>query len=247
MDGSGQTLTHAGGTAQGAVQSGQVDHLDDGRHAATLLPDQPGDRTVVFDLAGGVGMVAELVLQPLNEHPVAGAVGQHPGQEEATEPARRLGQDQEHVAVGRGGEPLVPGEGVAAVGVGQRRSGAGPDVGSALLLGHRHTGGDAHLGGGHLQLGVIAAAGQQRLVNRGQFGVVPQRRDDGVGHRDRADVARLRGPDAHLGRAHHMGAGTVVGPRGGVQSVGDGRAHQLVIGRVVLDLVDAVAVAVVGV
>ena len=46
-----------------------------------------------------------------------------------------------------------------------------------------------------------------------------QRGHDGVGHRDRADVAGLGGPDRHLGRAHHVGARPVVGPRGGVQAV----------------------------
>ena len=40
---------------------------------------------------------------------------------------------------------------------------------------------------------------------------------------------------------------SVVGPRRGVQAVGDRRAHQLVVGRVVLHLVDAVPVPVVGV
>ena len=44
-----------------------------------------------------------------------------------------------------------------------------------------------------------------------------------------------------------MGSGPVVGPRGGVQAVADGRPHQFVIRRVVLDLVDPVAVAVMGV
>ena len=44
-----------------------------------------------------------------------------------------------------------------------------------------------------------------------------------------------------------MGAGPVVGPRRGVQAVADRDAHQLVVGGVVLDLVDAMAVAVVGV
>ena len=39
----------------------------------------------------------------------------------------------------------------------------------------------------------------------------------------------------------------VVGPRRGVQAVLDRGAHQLVVGGVVLDLVDTVAVAIVGV
>ena len=44
-----------------------------------------------------------------------------------------------------------------------------------------------------------------------------------------------------------MGARPVVGPRRGVQAVTDRHRHELVVGGVVLDLVDAVAVAVVGV
>ena len=65
MDRARQTGAHAGRAAQGAVQPGQVDHLDDGRHAAALLADQPGGGTVVLDLARGVGVVAQLVLEPL--------------------------------------------------------------------------------------------------------------------------------------------------------------------------------------
>ena len=44
-----------------------------------------------------------------------------------------------------------------------------------------------------------------------------------------------------------MGARPVVGPRRGVQAVADRHRHQLVVGGVVLDLVDTIAVAVVGV
>src|SRR6202042_979767 len=93
---------------------------------------------------------------------------------------------------------------------------------------------------------VVFAAGQQGLVDRGELRVEPQRRNDGVGHRDRTHVAGLGGPDAGLGRAHHVPARPVVGPRRGVQSVLDRDPHQLVVGRVVFDLVDAVAIAVVG-
>ena len=98
-----------------------------------------------------------------------------------------------------------------------------------------------------LEFGVVAAAGQQRLVDLGELGVVAQRGNDGVGRRDRAHMTGLRGPDQHLRRAHDMGARPVVGPRGGVQAMGDRRAHQLVIGRVEFDLIDAVPVTVVGV
>ena len=110
MNRAGETLTHAGGTAQRAVQAGQVDHLDDGRHTSALLPHQPCDGTVVLHLARGVGMVAELVLQSLQQHSVAGAVGQYPRHQEAAEAIRGVGEHQEHITHGSRGEPLVPGQ-----------------------------------------------------------------------------------------------------------------------------------------
>ncbi|CAM5674980.1 hypothetical protein MAUB1S_00030 [Mycolicibacterium aubagnense] len=245
VHGLGQTRAHAGGATECAVQSGQVDHLDDGRHAAAFLTDQPHRGAVVLDFAGGVGVVAELVLEPLDEHPVAGAVGQHPGQEETGQPAGRLGQHQEHVPHRCRGEPLVAAQRVGAVAVGGGLGGPGPDVRTALLLGHRHARGDTRFRSGHFQLWVVHPAGQQRLVDLRELGVEPQRRDDGVGHRDRADVAGFRGPGRHLRRPDDVGAGTVVGPRSAVQTVRHRGVHQLVVGGVVFDLVHAVAVAVV--
>ena len=44
-----------------------------------------------------------------------------------------------------------------------------------------------------------------------------------------------------------MRAGPVVGPRRGVQAMADRHFHQLVVGGVVFDFVDAVPIAVVGV
>ncbi len=56
----------AGGGADHAVEPGVVDHLDDRRHAAALLADHPRPGAAELDLAGGVGAVAELVLEPLD-------------------------------------------------------------------------------------------------------------------------------------------------------------------------------------
>ena len=53
-------------------------------------------------------------------------------------------------------------------------------------------------------------------------------------------------PDAHLGRTHDMGSRPVVGPGCGVQSVADRDAHEFVVSRVVLDLIDAMPVTVMG-
>ena len=99
---------------------------------------------------------------------------------------------------------------------------------------------------GTLSSGSYSRLVEQRLVDRRQFGVVAQCGHDGVGHRDRADVAGLGRPHRGLRGAHDVRAGAVVGPWRGVQAVADRDRHQLVVGRVVLDLVDAVAVAVVG-
>ena len=56
----------AGGGADHAVEAGVVDHLDDRRHAAALLADHARPGAAELDLAGGVGAVAELVLEPLD-------------------------------------------------------------------------------------------------------------------------------------------------------------------------------------
>ena len=64
----------------------EVDHLDDGRHAPAFLADQPRGGAVVLDLRRSVGVVAELVLEALQEHSVAGAVGHHRGRKEQDRP-----------------------------------------------------------------------------------------------------------------------------------------------------------------
>ena len=246
VDGTGKALPHAGGAAQRAVQAGEIDHLDDGRYTAALFADKPGEGTVVFDLTGGVGVITELVLQALQKHSVAGSVRKHPRHQEATEPGRGLGEHQKHITHRSRGEPLVPGQRVTAVGIADRRGGSGTHIGSTLLLGHRHARGDTHLGGRHLQFGVVGATGQQRLVGMSEFGVVPQGGYHGVGHRDRTDMSGFGCPDAHLGRTHDMGSRSVVGPGRGVQAVADRDAHEFVVGGVVLDLIDAIPVAVMG-
>ena len=60
-----------------------------------------------LQLGGGVGAVAQLVLEAYDVQPVALAVGEHARHQEAGETAGRLRQHQEHVVHRRGGEPLV--------------------------------------------------------------------------------------------------------------------------------------------
>ncbi len=156
------------------------------------LADQPGDGAVELRLAAGVAAVAELVLEPLDAERVARAVRQDPRHEEAGQPGRRLGEHEEQVAHRRAGEPLVAAQAPGAVA--RRRRGGRVRRGRrsrpasrscpcrraarALLVGTRRP-------------GSYVAAGEQRLVDRGQLRCAAQRRDDRVRHRDRAAVAGL--------------------------------------------------------
>ncbi len=234
-------MAHGRGRAGHTVQSGVVHHLDDGAHPAALLADRPAERTVVLDLGGGVGPVAQLVLQALQVQAVAGAVRQHAGDEQARHAAGRLRQRQEHVRHRGRGEPLVPGESVGAVAGRLGARGVRADVRTTLLLGHRHARDQAPLAGRRAQPVVVLGGRQQRFEGRGQVGAVPQGGHGRVGHRDRAGVARLHlTPDVELRRARHVRTGLLPAPRRGVQAVRDGHRHQVVPVRVELDLVDAV-------
>ncbi len=194
------------------------------RHAAEL------------DLGRGQRAGAELVLEPLDLEAGVGALDQ-----EARQPGRRLGQRQEHVARGVGAEPLVAGDGVGAVALRLGAGGVGAHVRAALLLGHGHAG-DGALAGA--VLGGAPGAAPTRL---GQVGGLAQRGDDRVGHRDGAHHARVDlVPQEHQPGADRVGARPRVGPRQRVDAALDALAQQPVPRRVELDLVHAVAVAVVG-
>ena len=97
---------HAGRGADHAVQPGVSDHLDDRGHAAALLAQAPGPGAVELDLAGGVGAVAELVLQALQVEGVAAAVGRKRGRTKQVRPpsacastrkASHIGAEQNHL------------------------------------------------------------------------------------------------------------------------------------------------------
>ena len=91
MCGLREGLAHQCGAAADTVEAGVVDHLDDRCDAASFIADAQRERVLEFDLARGIGTVAELVLEPLDADRIARAVGQHPVQEEARQPLRRLG------------------------------------------------------------------------------------------------------------------------------------------------------------
>ena len=105
----------------------------------------------------------------------------------------------------------------------------------------------ALLGGGD-QPRVVVVGGHARLPLGRELGLGAQRGDDGEGHRDRAGEAGLGLHGGHVqGRPRGVRGRLAARPRQRVQLVLDAHPHQLVPGRVELDLVDAVAVAVVGV
>ena len=155
------------------------------------------------------------------------AVGPPAGDEEAAEPAGRLGQHQEAVGHGRRAEPFVAGKQVGArsvrIGLGPGR--VGPDVGAALLFGQGHAAGHADLLGGGAVGRVVGGRADHRLPPGRHLGLVTQRRHDGVGHRHRTDVAGVHlVPDDHLGRPGDVGPGAGIGPGPGVQPVGRSRS-----------------------
>ena len=227
-----------------------VDHLDDRRDAAPLVAHHSRPGAAELDLARGVRAVAELVLEPLDVDRVALAVGGESRHQEAGEAAVRLSQDQEGVAHRRRHEPLVAGELVLGAGAATvqrcRRGRVGAHVRAALLLGHPHPAERARLLGRRSQVAVVGERAEARLPLGGELGLVSQRRDRRVGHRQRtADTGfGLRG-DEHR-RAGDMRARLRLAPRQRVQAEADPGTEQLVPGRMELDLVDAVAEAVVG-
>ena len=229
-------VAHRAGRADQAVQARVVDHPDDRGDAAALLADEPGADAAELDLGRRQRARAELLLEALELH--AGAALD---QEARRRPAAGLGlgEHEEHVARRVGAEPLVAPQLVVAVADVDRAGEVGAHVGAALALGHRHTGdrGRRRVGRGEARLPL------GRQLRR----AVAQGRDHGVGHRDRARDAEVGGAEEHERRgADGVGAGAFVGPRQRVQAAPDAVVQQPVPGGVELDLVDPVAVAVVG-
>ena len=62
---------HSRGGSEHTVKTGVSDHLDDGAHTLAGLADHLRPCTGELDLRGGVGLVAELVLQALDVHLVS--------------------------------------------------------------------------------------------------------------------------------------------------------------------------------
>ncbi|MNG99025.1 hypothetical protein D3C79_581850 [compost metagenome] len=245
----GQRLAHQGTGADHAVETGHRHHLDDGRHAASLLANHPRQGPAELDFAGGIGAVAELVLQALDVELVAVVIRAMTGQQEAAEALVGLRQGEERIAHRRRTEPLVPDQLIRLpwpwradrVGAG----GVGAHVGATLFLGHGHA--DCHpdfVSVPDIARVVLAGEDLGQPVF-GQLRLQPQRRNRGKGHGQRATGTGF-GLAVQVGhrRPCHVGAGTRFGPGQRGQAMLDGGAHQLVISGVKLHQIDAMTVAI---
>ena len=237
---------HRRGRPEHAVEARVVDHLDDRRHTASLLADEPRPRGLELDLARRVRAVAELVLQPLDVEAVARAVRQHARDEEAREAAFRLRQHEERVAHRRRAEPLVARQLVLAVAERPRCRRVRAHVGAALPFRHGHAAERAALLVDRSQSRVVGESRQPRLPFGREIGLRAQRGDRRVRHRDRAPV-----PGLHLRHQieerspRHVRSGARFAPRERVQPALDARLQQRVPGGMELHLVDPVAEAIV--
>ena len=184
---------------------------------------------------------------------VSGAIGQHPGHQEARQAARGMGESEERVAhraprrttwspFSRYSPP-----GTAALN-GNSRRGVGPHVGAALTFGHRHA---------QQHPGLVLGGGQRRVIRAGpnhgppylgQIGLMLERVERRTCHRDWTPVAHL-----HLGHQEHgriAGHITTVARLAlvvpAVQTLRYRQLHQRVVRGVVVDLVDPFTEPIVG-
>src|SRR4029079_6588857 len=93
---------------------------------------------------------------------------------------------------------------------------------------------------------VVIERGHERLPLRGQARRLANRGHCRVRHGDRTSMAALDlGPDVESRRASRVGAGPWLAPGERVEAVTDSDLHQLVPGRMELDLVDPLTEAIV--
>jgi len=250
VGGLGQGDAHQAGRGDGAVEAGERHHVDDGRHALAGLADQPRRRLVELDLGGGVGAVAELVLETDQAHAVAAAVGEVARHQKAAEAVVGLSKHQEAVARRRRQEPFVAGHPPHPAAGLARRGGGGGEVAAALFFGHAHAEGDAGLVAERPLARIVAARADARQPVIGKRRGVREGGDRGIGHGHRADVAALDlgghvKPRRPCG-SPRLAVAAVAVPGRAVQPGGDAAPHQRMVGRMELDRIDARAAGVVG-
>ena len=158
--GRSKRAAHQAGRGHGRVEPGVMHHFDDGAHALAGLAELIGQRVGEFDLGGGVGLVAQLVLEALDVDRVAFAL-EPAGDEEAGQAVRSLCQRQETVGHRRRAEPFVAGQ-PPVIAVLPCLRGIGAYVRSALFLGHCHAERRTRFRGDGFLRGVIGPGGEFR-------------------------------------------------------------------------------------
>ena len=242
----GDALAHPRGRTEDAVQAGLGNHLDDRAHALARLPEQPAFGGVELNFRGSVGLVPELVLEPLDAHRVEVAAGQHAGHDEAARTLIELGDDEERVGLWSGAEPLVAGDEIVVAG-GDGEGGVRADVRSALFLRHCHAEGHCGFVRRVDAPRIKAGGGGTWHPEIGQRRIGVQGRHDSMRHRHRAGVAGFDlGEEHEPYGAFDVGSRPGMSPGIGVRFRVERVADDPVVSRVELDLVDAVAPVVVG-
>src|ERR1700761_2850027 len=107
-----QGLAHHAGASRAAIEARKGAHLENGRNAASFLPQKRRPRVPELDLGRGIGTIAEFVLQALDINAVEAAVRQAPRHEETRQAAAALRQYQVSVALRRREKPFVPGDAI---------------------------------------------------------------------------------------------------------------------------------------
>lgn len=203
-----------------------------------------------FDFGGGVGAVAELVLQPLEPDRVDRPVRGKARHQETAQSIVGLRQHQKGVAHRRRHEPFMPGDAIGAA-VALRPGHVGANVGAALLLGHAHAERHAALGPPRRKRRIVGARSQYRHHPGQQIRLLRQCRDRGARHRDRTEVPGLDlGGHVEPGGAddfQRTTGGLALRVPGRIMHAGVRRMrHQLVIGRMKLDLVATITSGIEG-
>ena len=216
-------------------------------NAASFLADQLREGAVEFHFARRIGAVAELVLEPQDADRVALLLRRPARQQEAAQALGRLRQHQEGVAHRRRQKPFVAVQAKTAVArrLGARRVGA--QIRAALVLGHAHADERGGLLPQRPEALVVVAPENLRQPLRRDRRRMAQARHRAVGHGERAISTALDLVE-HVAAcgARDMRAWFRIGPGARMQAGAQRDGHERVPGRMEVDFVEAMAVAVEG-
>ena len=239
------SFAHDPGGRERAFQPRKVAHRDRLPDAAALLPDQLSIGASILDLRGRVGPIASLFLEALEHEVVARAVGQPARDEEAGYARFRPRESDEEIGVRSREEPLVAHE-PPALAIALRHGLRLPQVRASLLLRHGHADGDACLRRRRDRARIVAGREHPALPLGSEGRIAPDGRDRPIGHEDGAhDSVLAPVPKVREGGSGDLGTRPRIGPGQRVDLLGHREPHQLVPGRVEVDLVDPVAETVV--